>query len=626
MRHLAGNTTGRPRIDVVRDAAVEVRKPTIFGELIIMIVYLPILTLEGIEGKLFRPMALTVIFALAGSLVLSLTLMPVLASLLLPRRITARENILVRVTKRCYRPIVRLALRARWAFIGLAVLLLAGGLWLSSRLGSEFVPRLSEMGIVINTVRLSGVSLEESVRYGTQMEKVIREKFPREVRDVWVRTGTAEVATDPMGIELSDVFVTLRPREEWTRARTQEALVEVMRQELAGLPGMRMLFTQPIEMRVNEMIAGIRSDLGVKISGDDLETLKALAADVQTILEATPGSADVYAEQITGQPVLEIRVDQEAIARYGVPAARVLDVVETIGTKKVGEVREDQRRFDLVVRLDERHRADPSAVGRILIPAAGGARIPLARLATIRQVEGPATITREWQRRRIVVQCNVRDRDTGSFVEEVQGRLERELALPAGYHITYGGQFEHLERARTRLMIVVPLALALILLLLYASTDSIRDTLVIFTGAPFATLGGVLALWWRDMPFTISAGVGFVAVSGVAMLNGLVMVSTIKQLRGDGMDPFEAIEKSALLRLRPVLMTALVAGLGFVPMAFNTGVGAEVQRPLATVVVGGVITDNLLTLLVLPALYAVVGSAAPRRGLWTRLTRDARRA
>jgi cobalt-zinc-cadmium resistance protein CzcA len=332
---------------------------------------------------------------------------------------------------------------------------------------------------------------------------------------------------------------------------------------------------------------------------------------VEAILKSIPGSADIYTEQITGQPVLEIRVDQEAIARYGVPARHVLEVVETIGTKKVGEVREGQRRFDLVVRLGEKYRRDISAVGRILIPTASGERIPLARLARIRQVEGPSTITREWQRRRIVVQCNVSGRDMRSFVEEVQNRLDRDLTLPAGYHITYGGQFEHLERARTRLMIVVPLALALILLLLYTSTSSIRDTLLIFTGAPFATLGGIVALWMRDMPFTISAGVGFVAVSGVSMLAGLVMVSTIERLRTQGTPLFEAIEQSALLRLRPVLMTALVAGLGFVPMALNTGVGAEVQRPLATVVVGGVISANLLTLLVLPALYAVFGSKAP---------------
>ena len=466
------------------------------------------------------------------------------------------------------------------------------------------------MGIVINTVRLSGVSLEESVRYGTQMEKLILEKFPDEVRDVWVRTGTAEVATDPMGIELSDVFITLNPRESWSRARTQEELTESLRRELSGLPGMRMVFTQPIEMRVNEMIAGIRSDVGIKIFGDDLEKLKKTAAEVERIVRSVPGNADVYTEQITGQPVLEVRVDQEAIARYGVPARHVLDIVETIGTKTVGEIREGQRRFALAVRLDKQYRRDVSSVSRLLVPTPSGVRIPLARLARISQVEGPSTITREWQKRRIVVQCNVSGRDVGSFVDDLKKRLDTGLTLPPDYEIRLGGQFEHLERAQIRLMIVVPLALALILLLLYASTDSVLDALVIFTGAPFAALGGIVALWLRDMPFTISAGVGFVAVSGVAMLNGLVLVSTINQLRAQGVELFEAIERSALMRLRPVLMTALVAGLGFVPMAINNGVGAEVQRPLATVVVGGVISDNLLTLLILPALYAAV---APRK-------------
>jgi cobalt-zinc-cadmium resistance protein CzcA len=608
VRQLAENKGARSVLDTVRDASVEVRKPTMFGELIIMIVYLPILTLEGVEGKLFRPMALTVIFALLGSLVLSLTLMPVLASLLLPRRVNERENALIRAAKHVYRPIVRFAMRGKLAVISCAVLLMAGGAWLAVKTGSEFIPRLSEMGIVINTVRLAGVSLEESVRYGTQMERIIRKKFPAEVRDVWVRTGTAEVATDPMGIELSDVFITLTPREKWTRARTQDDLTDQMRAELSGLPGTRMIFTQPIEMRVNEMIAGIRSDLGIKIFGDDLETLKTRASEVERILKSVPGSADIYTEQITGQPVLEIRVDQEAIARYGVPAKHVLEIVEAIGGTQVGELREGQRRFELVARLAEKYRQNPEAASGILVPAEGGERIPLSRLARIRQTEGPSTITREWQKRRIVVQCNVRGRDVGGFVEDVRNRLEEGLELPPGYYIAYGGQFEHLERAKTRLMLVVPMALCLILFLLYTSTNSIRDTLLIFTGAPFASLGGLLALWLRGMPFTISAGVGFVAVSGVAMLNGLVMVSTIRQFLAKGRSLCEAIEEGALLRLRPILITALVASLGFVPMALNTGVGAEVQRPLATVVVGGVIFSNILTLLALPALYAAFGA------------------
>lgn len=607
VRRLGDRDDQRSVLDIVRDASIEVRRATMYGELIIMIVYLPILTLEGIEGKLFRPMALTVIFALLGSLVLSLTLMPVLTSIFLRKGVKKRPNWLVRGAQWCYRPLLRLALRWRLAFVGGAIILLIGSIVLSQRLGSEFVPRLSEMGIVINTVRLAGVSLEESTRYGSHLERFILDKFPDEVEDVWVRTGTAAVATDPMGIELSDVFITLTPRDQWTRAHNQTELTAIMRRDLDGLPGMRMIFTQPIEMRVNEMVAGIRSDLGIKLFGDDLDVLGEKAAEVEAVLNTIPGAADIYTEQVTGQPSLEITVDQQAIARHGVPARHVLEIIEAIGGRKVGEVREDQRRFDLVVRLAEPYQQDAVAIGRILVPTESGERIPLNQLADIRHVEGPSTITREWQRRRIVIQCNVSDRDIGGFVEEVQRRLADDVALPNGYYLAYGGQFENIERAQQRLLIVVPLALALILFLLYTSMGTVRESLIIFTGAPFAAMGGILALWLRDMPFTISAGVGFVAVSGVAMLNGLVMMSTINQLQEKGMPLNEAIEKSALMRLRPVLMTALVAGLGFVPMALNTGVGAEVQRPLATVVIGGVITDNLLTLLVLPALCSLFG-------------------
>jgi cobalt-zinc-cadmium resistance protein CzcA len=433
------------------------------------------------------------------------------------------------------------------------------------------------------------------------------EKYPDEGRDVWTRTGTAEVATDPMGIELSDVFMTLEPRGQWTRARTQEDLVDLMSEELAGLPGMRLVFTQPIEMRVNEMIAGLRTDVGVKIFGDDLDTLRDVASRVGDVLKTIPGNADIYVEQITGQPVLQVRVDQDAVARHGVAAKHVLELIEAIGGIAVGEIREEQRRFDLVVRLPERYRSDPEAVRRILVPTATGGRIPLERLARIEQIEGPSTITREWQRRRIVVQCNVRGRDVGGFVEEARKRIAGEVELPQGYYVSFSGQFEHMERARLRLMVVVPLALLLVLFLLYSSTNSIRDALIIFTGAPLATLGGLLALWLRGMPFTVSAGVGFVAVSGVAMLAGLVLVSTMRRMLDADHSLEEAIEQSALMRLRPILMTTLVAALGFVPMAVNTGVGAEVQRPLATVVIGGVLSANFLTLVVLPAIYRTFG-------------------
>lgn len=436
---------------------------------------------------------------------------------------------------------------------------------------------------------------------------MILKKYPDEVRDVWARTGTAEVATDPMGIELSDVFITLKDRDQWTRAKNQDDLVDLMSEELSVLPGMRLIFTQPIEMRVNEMIAGIRTDVGIKVFGDDLDKLSEVAAQVGKVLETIEGNADIYVEQITGQPVLQVRVDQDAIARHGVSARHVLELVEAVGGIVVGEIREDQRRFDLVVRLPERYRDNPDAVRRILVPTATGERISLDQLAIISQIEGPSTITREWQRRRIVVQSNVRGRDVGGFVAEARERILAEVDLPAGYFVSFAGQFENMERARLRLMIVVPLALLLVFFLLYTSTNSVRDALMIFSGAPFAALGGVLALWLRGMPFTISAGVGFVAVSGVAMLAGLVLVSTIKRALAEGVPLETAVSESALTRLRPILMTTLVAALGFVPMAFNSGVGAEVQRPLATVVVGGVLSANVLTLIVLPAIYRLFG-------------------
>ncbi len=613
VRRLAAPGRRTSVLETVRDAAIEVRKPTMYGELIIAVVFLPVLTLEGIEGKLFRPMALTLLFALAGSLLLSLTLMPVLASFFLRGHVTEKENWFVRATKRAYAPVVSFAIRRRRTVVTGAIVLLVCGAALGTFIGSEFIPRLSEGGVVINTVRLSGVSLDESVRYGTQLEKVILAKYPDEVRDIWTRTGTAEIATDPMGIELSDVFITLNPRSRWTRAKTQDELVRLMSEELSGLPGMRLVFTQPIEMRVNEMIAGIRTDVGIKIFGDDLDELAGIAAQVGAVVGTIPGNADVYVEQITGQPVLQVRVDQDAVARHGVAAQHVLEFVEAIGGVSVGEIREEQRRFDLVVRLPEQYRSDPDAVSRILIPTAAGGRVPLHRLATIVQMEGPSTITREWQRRRIVVQCNVRGRDVGGFVEEARERISAEVSLPQGYYVTFAGQFEHMERARLRLMIVVPVALLLVFFLLYTSMNSVRDALIIFTGAPFAALGGLVALSVRGMPFTVSAGVGFVAVSGVAMLAGLVLVSSIRRALSDGSSLEQAIELSAIMRLRPILMTTLVAALGFVPMAINTGVGAEVQRPLATVVIGGVLSANALTLIVLPAIYRMFGRVKPSR-------------
>ena len=611
MRHLSRNTAGRSRLDVVREAALEVRKPTMFGELIIMIVYLPILTLEGIEGKMFRPMALTVIFALAGSLVLSLTLMPVLASLLLPKKPRERELWIIRILKRLYAPVLDLVLRWRTPVLVGVLLAMIGGVWLATRLGAEFIPRLSEEAIVINTVRLAGVSVEESVRYGTQIEKLLLEEFPDEIRHIWTRTGTAEVATDPMGIELSDVFITLTPRAQWKRAETQAELVELMEASLAGMPAMRTIFTQPIEMRVNEMVAGIRSDLGVKIFGDDFETLRRLGDEIADVLEQIPGAADVTVEQITGQPLLEIRVRQEQLARYGVPAADVLDFVAAIGNVRVGEIRQGQIRFPLTVRLPEAFRTDPERVARLLVPTAAGQRLPLSRLASIAIVEGPSTINREWSKRRLIVQCNARGRDIGTLVAEARQRIAENVELPPGYYLRYGGQFEHLERASRRLMIVVPVALALIFGLLYLTYNRMADVVRIFLTLPLAAIGGIVALTLRDMPFSVSAGVGFVAMSGVSVLGDMVFVSFLRDLLDRGRPLRDAIREAAMTRLRPVLMTGLVASLGFVPMALHTGVGAEVQRPLATVVIGCVATSTLLTLLVLPVFYTLL---APRAG------------
>ncbi len=592
--------------EVVRDAAVEVRKPTLFGELIIALVYLPILSLEGVEGKLFRPMALTVVLALLGSVLLSMTLAPVLASFAL-RKGAHPEPRFVGWLKGKYEPVLGWTLgHSRWVLGGAAALIVLAAVG-ALRLGSEFVPRLSEGTIVVNVARLAEVSLDESVRMGERLEEVILAKFPDEVERLWTRTGTPEVATDPMGVELSDVFVMLRPRERWKKARTQGELVEAMREELEVLPGERLAFTQPIEMRLNEMVAGIRSDVGVKLFGDDLDLLRAKAREIETALRAIPGAADVTVEQVTGQPVLQIGVDREAIARYGIPARSVLDAVEAVGVRHVGEIREGDRRFALGVRLAEEFR-DPDALGTVRVAGPGGERIPLSRLARIEEHSGPTTIQREWGKRRVVVQTNVHGRDLGSFVAAARKAIDEKVELPEGYFVRFGGQFTNLERARTRLLVVVPLALVLVFLLVHVSSGRLLDTLRIFSGIPFALVGGILALAVRGLPFSISAAVGFVALFGVAVLNGLVLVSRVRQLLDRGVVLAEAVREAAISRLRPVLMTASVASLGFVPMALATGPGAEVQRPLATVVIGGVLSSTALTLLVMPVLFTALRS------------------
>jgi cobalt-zinc-cadmium resistance protein CzcA len=610
VRRLAEEDGARSRVDVVRDAATEVLRPAMFGGLIIMLVYLPILALEGVEGKMFRPMALTVIFALLGSMIFSLTVMPVLASLVLPRRLRERENAIVRGLKRLYRPGLAAALRFRWPVLAIATVLVGGSALVATCLGSEFIPRLKEGALVINTVRLAGVAVDESVRYGTQIERALLAQFPDEIERVWTRTGTAEVATDPMGLELSDVFITLKPRDEWKSAATQDALVEKIEEGLSGLPGTRLSFSQPIEMRVNEMVAGVRADLGIKLFGDDLEVLRRKGAEIEAAIRGIEGADDVASEQISGQPMLQIEVDREAIARHGIAERDVLDVVRALGTFPIGQFQEGERRFPITLRIDDRYRIDDKAIGRILVTAANGDRVPLSRLAQLRFTEGASTINREWAKRRIVIQANVRGRDIGSFVEDAKRVIASKVMLPPGYYLQYGGQFEHLERARARLVVVVPLALALILVLLFFTYRRLLDGLCVFSGVPLSAAGGVVALWLRGMPFSISAGVGFIALFGVAVLNGLVMVSAIRSFLARGVPLYEAVPQAAEQRLRPVLMTALVASLGFVPMALNTGIGAEVQRPLATVVIGGLVSATFLTLFVLPVLYTFLGPRA----------------
>jgi len=427
--------------------------------------------------------------------------------------------------------------------------------------------------------------------------------FPDEIEHIWTRLGTAEVATDPMGVELADFFLALKPRGQWKKARTQSELTEKLREVLNQVPGLKPAFSQPIEMRLNELIAGIRGDIGIKVYGDDLEELRRLGGEVQAVLAGIRGVSDASVEQLTGQTFLQVRVDQQAISRYGVPTRNVLNVVEAVGSRRVGDVREGQRRFPLVVRLPDRQRSDPDALAATLIPTSTGLVLPLNQVAALTELEGPSTINREWGKRRITVQCNVRGRDVKSFVAEGRVKIASQVKLPEGYTIEWGGQFENMERANRKLAFVVPMALALIFVLLFFSLKTVREVLIVASGIPLGMVGGVLALWLRGLPFTVSSAIGFIALSGVAILNGLVLVTFIKQ-KIDAGEPLEqAVREGCLVRLRPVLMTALVAAVGFIPMAVNVGVGGEVQRPVATVVIGGIFTNTLLTLLVLPALF-----------------------
>jgi heavy metal efflux system protein len=593
-----------PTERTILDACLEVARPVVFAVAIIAIVYLPILSLRGIEGKMFVPMALTVIFALIGSLILSLTYVPAVLTFVLKGQVSETESFIIRYAKLFYQPSLEFMMRYRSQALAVAagLVLISGAIF--PFLGSEFIPRLDEGDLAVQIGRLPSVSLRESVAIATQAEKILME-FP-EVNTVISKTGRAEVATDPMGVELSDVYVALKRQGEWTSAETREELIEKMSERLKKeVPQGVFSFSQPIELRVAELISGVRSDVAIKLYGDDLEILKQKGDEIVRIARSVPGAEDAKVEETAGLPQLQIRPNRAAIARYGLNVEDVNDLVQSIvAGKEVGQVFEGERRFDLVVRLNEGSGRNIESIKALLLTSASGSRVPLSEVAEIELVEGAAQISREDARRRIGVELNVRGRDIGSFVEEAQAKIATGVQLPPGYYLKWGGTFENLQRASERLLIVVPIALFLIFLLLFTTFGSVKQALLIYTGIPFAIVGGIFALALRGMPFSISAGVGFIALFGVAVLNGVVMMAYINSLREEGMTVADAVREGAMTRLRPVLMTALVASLGFIPMAIATSAGAEVQRPLATVVIGGLITSTVLTLLVLPMLYA----------------------
>ena len=626
-QHRRGRVLTRTeRFGTILGGAQEVIRPSLFGTLIIGVVYLPILTLTGVEGKMFTPMALTVLLALTGAAIASMTLVPAAVALLVTGRVAEKENFFMRGAAHLYAPVLEQAIRLRLVVVGLAALLVVVSGVAASRMGGEFIPSLDEGDIAMHAMRIPGTSLSQSVQMQEALEKALLE-FP-EVKEVVAKIGTAEVATDPMPPNVADNFIMLKPRAEWPDPNRPKAdLVAAMEKRAAEVPGNNYEFTQPIQMRFNELISGVRSDLGVKIFGDDLDTLLSVAAKVQSVVQGVPGAADVRTEQVSGLPMLTVKPNRAALARYGISLADLQEAVQiAVGGKEAGLLFEGDRRFDIVVRLPEHLRVDIDALGSLPIPvpaqAAGtgdaGRRalvqtgigtaapyVPLSAVAAIETAPGPNQISRENGKRRVVVTANVRDRDLGSFVAEVQREVAGKVKLPAGYWIGWGGQFEQLVAASERLAIVVPAALLLIFVLLCLSLGSVGDATLVFSGVPLALTGGVAALVLRDIPLSISAGVGFIALSGVAVLNGLVIISFIQRLRADGRPVGAAVREGAMKRLRPVLMTALVASLGFVPMAIATGAGAEVQRPLATVVIGGIVSSTILTLVVLPALYAL---------------------
>lgn len=596
------------RFGLTAEATAEVIKPSLFGVLIIALVYVPIFALTGVEGKMFHPMAITVVMALTAAMILSLVFVPAAVALFVTGRVEEADSRAMRVARRGYAPALAFALRNRVAVAAAAAVLVLLSAFGASRMGSEFLPTLDEGDIALHALRIPGTSLSQAIRMQTALEARIKQ-FP-EVDRVVAKIGTAEVATDPMPPSVADTFIIMKDRSEWPDPRKPKAqLIAELQKAVAEVPGNNYEFTQPIQMRFNELISGVRSDVAVKVFGDDLDELLRVGDEVETVIKAIPGAEDVKVEQATGLPVLQITPDRAALARYGLNVSDVQSTVQaSIGGARAGQIFEGDRRFAIVVRLPEQLRANVEEIGRLRIPlpgAEGATRgfVPLSDVASVEVSVGPNQVSRENGKRRVVVTANVRGRDLGSFVAEAQAKVREQVDVPTGYWVSYGGTFEQLISASKRLQLVVPLALGLIFGLLYALFRSWRDAAIVFTGVPLALTGGVAALALRGLPLSISAAVGFIALSGVAVLNGVVMVSFIRNLLAEGRSLDAAIHDGALTRLRPVLMTALVASLGFVPMAFNVGAGAEVQRPLATVVIGGIISSTVLTLLVLPALY-----------------------
>ncbi|WKK19350.1 CusA/CzcA family heavy metal efflux RND transporter [Achromobacter insolitus] len=608
--HHGRTLTRGERFHEVFAAAREARRPLLFGQLIIMVVYLPIFALSGVEGRMFHPMALTVVLALLGAMILSVTFVPAAVALFMGNNVSETENRLMAWARRRYEPLLDVALRRTPLILaGATVFVVLCGL-LASRMGSEFIPSLNEGDMAIQALRIPGTSLTQSVDMQKQLEKRLKEKFP-EIERVFARTGTAEIASDAMPPSISDGYIMLKPVDQWPRPRkTRAELLAAIQEEANQVPGNNYEFSQPIQLRFNELISGVRSDVAVKVFGDDNDVLNRTAAEIAEVLQAIPGASEVKVEQTTGLPMLTVNIDRARAARYGLSLADVQDTLAiAVGGREAGTFFQGDRRFDIVVRLPEAVRENLSALRKlpIALPRQEGqaqaAYIPLSEVATFDLAPGPNQISREDGKRRIVVSANVRGRDLGTFVSEAAAAIGQKVQVPAGYWTSWGGTFEQLQSAAKRLQVVVPAALLLVFALLFAMFGNVKDGLLVFTGIPFALTGGVIALWMRGIPLSITAAVGFIALCGVAVLNGLVMLSFISGLREEGKSVAEAVRIGALTRLRPVLMTALVASLGFVPMAIATGTGAEVQRPLATVVIGGIISSTILTLLVLPALY-----------------------